>query len=363
MTHAAANARVIAVATAAPRRHNRPIPRVEGHSLRMFIVIAAAAAAAVAAAAATTPALAQPFVVAETGRGFDRLADAVAAIGNGEGTIRIAAGRYADCAVQTAGRVAFVAQVAGTVTFDGGVCEGKATLVLRGRGAHVAGVRFTHQVVADGNGAGIRLEQGDLAVFDTQFIDAQSGILSADDPSATITIDHSTFAGLGKDPTGHGAHGIYIGRYGALKVTNSRFERGTGGHYLKSRAPRVDILDNSFDDSHGHDTNYMIDLSNGAVGRIAGNTFLNGLGKENHSVMIAVAAEGRVNTSEGLTIERNRALLAPGYPWTTAFVGNWSRDPLNVRANQLAPGITMAKSLAWREPLHLMREKLRTWLS
>jgi len=114
----------------------------------------------------------------------------------------------------------------------------------------------------------------------------------------------------------------------------------------------------------------MIDLSNGATGRIAGNTFLDGLGKENHSVMIAVAAEGRLNSSAGLTIEHNRALLAPGFPWSTAFVGNWSRDPLVVRDNQLAPGIAAARSLAYREQLHQfrvalsgMKEKLRSWAS
>ncbi|HEY0269939.1 MAG TPA: right-handed parallel beta-helix repeat-containing protein [Sphingomonas sp.] len=322
---------------------------------------------------AAGPALAQPaapFVVLESGKGFDRLADAVTAIGNGDGTIQIAAGRYSDCAVQSAGRVAYVARVSGTVTFDGGICEDKATLVLRGRSARVEGVRFTHEMVGDGNGAGIRLEQGDLTVLNTQFIDAQSGILSAEDPSGTIAIDHSTFSGLGKDPNGHGAHSLYVGKFGALKVTNSRFERGTGGHYLKCRAPRVEILDNSFDDSHGHDTNYMIDLSNGAVGRIAGNIFLDGLGKENHSVMIAVAAEGSLNSSAGLTIEHNRALLAPGFPWSTAFVGNWSHDPLTVRDNQLASGITASRSLAYRESLNQLRvalssmkERFRAWLS
>src|SRR3546814_6664826 len=38
------------------------------------------------------------------GRGFSRLQDAVDAIGEGEGTFRIAPGHHPDCAVQTAGR-------------------------------------------------------------------------------------------------------------------------------------------------------------------------------------------------------------------------------------------------------------------
>src|SRR5215210_4497164 len=103
-----------------------------------------------------------PFVVAETGEHFGSLDQAVAAIGSRGGTIRIAPGRYGDCAVQEAGRIAFVAEQRGTAVFDGGACEGKATLVLRGRGASVDGLVFVNVRVGDGNGAGIRLEQGDL---------------------------------------------------------------------------------------------------------------------------------------------------------------------------------------------------------
>ena len=280
-----------------------------------------------------------PFTFAETGQSFASLQDAVDAIGGGRGTIHIAPGRYSDCAVQEAGHVAFVAESAGTAIFDGGVCEGKATLVLRGRSARVEGLVFTHQQVPDGNGAGIRIEEGDLAVAFAMFVDAQSGILSAHDPSGAINIDRSTFSGLGRHPDGDGAHALYVGGYGALRITNSRFERGTGGHYVKSRAPRIEVLDSSFDDSAGRDTNYMIDLSEGAIGRIAGNVFVQGTGKENYGTLIAVAPEGNENGSAGLVIERNEASLAPGFRWTTTFVGDWSGDPLTVRQNRLGRGI------------------------
>lgn len=281
---------------------------------------------------------AAPFAVAETGERFDSLADAVAAIGDGSGTIRIAAGRYRDCAVQEAGRIAFVAEEPGTAIFDGGMCEGKATLVLRGRSARVEGLVFTHMRVPDGNGAGIRIEQGDLEVVQAMFLDGQSGILSAADPEGTISIDHSTFSGLGVNADG-AAHSIYIGGYGSLTVTNSRFERGTGGHYVKSRAPRIHLLDSSFDDSQGRSTNYMIDLPEGAVGRIAGNVFVQGTSKENYGTMIAVGAEEGDNPSLGLVIENNIAAVAPGFRWRTAFVGDWSAEALVIRDNQVGAGI------------------------
>jgi hypothetical protein len=264
----------------------------------------------------------------------------VDSIGGGSGTIRIAPGRYRGCAVQEAGSVAFVAEP-GTAVFDGGACEGKATLVLRGRSARVEGLVFTHVRVADGNGAGIRLEQGDLSVSRTMFADGQCGILTANDPSGSIRIDRSTFSGLGKHPDGDGAHSLYVGGYGQVTVTRTRFERGTGGHYLKSRAPRIEVLDSSFDDSAGRTTNYLIDLSNGAVGRIAGNVFVNGTGKENYGTMISVAPEGAENRSAGLVIENNDVSVAPGFRWHTAFVGDWSGEPLAVHGNRVGPGIAL----------------------
>jgi len=284
-----------------------------------------------------------PFLVAETGESFGSLQQAVAAIGPGSGTIRIAPGRYRDCAVQEGGQVAFVAEERGTAVFDGGACEGKATLVLRGRSASVDGLVFVNVRVADGNGAGIRIEQGDLEVAYTRFADGQCGILGNNDPAGSISIDHSTFSGLGKDPDGSGAHSLYIGGYGRLRVTNSRFERGTGGHYLKSRSPRIEVMNSSFDDSHGLRTNYLIDLSNGAVGRIAGNIFVNGTGKENHATMVTVAPEGAANRSAGLVIEGNDVSVVPAFKWHTAFVGDWSGETLTVRNNRVAAGIALVE--------------------
>lgn len=285
-----------------------------------------------------------PFAIAETGERFASLQEAVAAIGEGNGVIRIAPGRYRQCAVQEAGNVTFAAITPGTVTFDGTMCEEKAALVLRGRSARVEGLTFTNMKVADGNGAGIRLEQGDLHVSQTLFDNGQCGILSASDPAGTISIDHSTFRSLGKHPDGNGAHSLYIGDYGGLKVTRTRFERGTGGHYVKSRAARIEVLNSSFDDSLGRDTNYMIDLSNGASGRIAWNTFVQGSGKENYSTLIAVAPEGAEQSSERLLIENNDVSLVPSFRWTTTFVGNWSDDQLILRNNRLTKGITLTAS-------------------
>jgi parallel beta helix pectate lyase-like protein len=281
-----------------------------------------------------------PFQVRERNRAFASLQDAVDAIGGGVGTIVIAPGRYRQCAVQEAGRVAFVARQAGTVTFDGVACEGKAALVLGGLAASVDGIAFRNIRVPDANGAGIRVERGDLLVRRSAFRDSQSGILSANDLRGTITIEHSTFSGLGRcDGDFACAHSIYVSHYGALVVRRSRFERGTGGHYVKSRAARVEVSDCSFDDTGGRSTNYMIDLPEGATGLIGRNIFVQGRDKENFSALIAVAAEGKRNSSDGLAVAGNQATLAPGMLSPTVLVADYSGDALRLGDNRLGPRI------------------------
>ncbi|MEP7350990.1 MAG: right-handed parallel beta-helix repeat-containing protein [Sphingorhabdus sp.] len=301
--------------------------------LPLIVLLSLSASAAVAQGNA-------PYQVAETGRSYASLQQAVSAIGDREGTIIISPGSYRDCAVQTAGTVAFRASVPGQTVFDGGTCEGKAALVLRGNGASVDGIIFQNMRVPDANGAGIRLEKGNLTVTRAIFRNSEQGILSAGDAGGTIKIDQSTFSGLGRCDRGLScAHSIYIGEYGSLTVTNSRFERGNGGHYVKSRAARVSISDNAFDDTRGKETNYMIDLPNGAVGSITRNVFVQGQSKENYSAFITVAPEGRTNSSTGLSINANEASIAQGVQRETVFLADWSGDRISLGANRLGRGL------------------------
>lgn len=285
-----------------------------------------------------------PFVVAETQQGFGSLQEAVDAIGDARGTIVIAPGTYKDCAVQQTGDVSYQARTPGSVVFDGGICEGKATLVLKGRGARVDGLVFQNLFIEDGNGAGIRLQSGNLAVTRAIFRNSQEGILTHDDPAASISIDRSTFRRLGRcDGDQPCAHSIYVGDYGLLSVTNSRFDEGTGGHYVKTRSARVQITANSFDDSRGSLTNYMIDLANGSSGLIAGNEMEQGQNKDNYSLFISVAPEGRDHSSVGLVVRDNIARFSPGVDRRSAFVANWTNDAVAQANNVLAPGIVASE--------------------
>lgn len=309
-------------------------------------LIATAALAALAVLAIPAAALlAQPaagaFAIRETGARYTSLQQAVEAIGAGSGTIVVPTGIHRQCAVQQAGAVRFEAAEPGRAIFDGVACEGKAVLVLRGRSAEVDGLIFQNIAVPDFNGAGIRLERGDLTVRQSWFRASQQGILSATDATGRILIDKSTFTRLGTcEGPGGCAHSVYIGDYGSLTVTRSRFEQGSGGHYLKSRAARVDIRGNSFDDSAGTRTNYMIDLPAGAVGQIAGNWFVQGASKENYSAFVAVGAEDRLHSSAGLAIRGNNARIVPGIRRQTVFVADWSGEALRLSDNSLGTGLT-----------------------
>ncbi len=309
---------------------------LHGHSSAMFLI---RASIALCVAAFAMPVAAQAISVPELGRRFASVQQAVDAIGAGEGTVLLAPGIYRECAVQTQGVVHFESAEPGQAIFDGVACEDKAALVLRGGGASVTGIIFQNMAVPDLNGAGIRLEQGDLAVSQSLFRNSEQGILTGPDPTATITIDRSTFSGLGRNDGGP-SHSLYVGDYAQVIVTRSRFERGTGGHYVKSRSPRIRISDCSFDDTLGRETNYMIDLPAGATGEISGNFFVQGANKENYSAFIAVAAEAQEYSSAGLSIHDNVARIGDNINRTSVFVANWSGQRLALGPNQLGPRLT-----------------------
>ncbi len=303
-------------------------------------VLAVAAAALLPLSLATAQPVPDAFTVVETGQRFANLQDAVSAIGTGRGTIRIAPGTYRQCAVQEGGVIVYEAPQPGSVIFMARACEGKAAFVLRGVGAEIRGITFSNLKVPDGNGAGIRLERGALNVAHARFQNSEQGILTADDPTGRIYITRSTFTGLGTCENSAGcAHSIYIGNYGSLTVRESRFERGMGGHYVKARSAEVVIENNSFDDANGRQSNYMIDLPAGSIGRIADNWFVQGRDKENYSAFIALGAEDLLHPSDGLQVVNNEARFVPGLSRNSVFLADWTASRVVMQGNKIAGGI------------------------
>src|SRR3546814_20991095 len=88
-------------------------------------------------------------------------------------------------------------------------------------------------------------------------------------------------------------------------------------------AAKAEIRDNSFDDTGGRETTYMIDLPEGATGLITANQMVQGKNKENYRAFIALAADRNTNSSSGLSISGHRSEFAPGVSRTSDLVPDW----------------------------------------
>ena len=204
-----------------------------------------------------------------TGEQYATLAAAAAASKNGD-TIEIKAGTYVNQDANINTNVTIQA-LGGPVIFTGtqNIANEKAYLVVNGN-VTVNGITFENAKVSTadgGNGAGIRFESGNLVVQNSTFIGNQDGILTAANPTATLTVNNSTFIDNG---SGSGyTHAIYAGIIQQVTVTNSSFEGTNAGHDVKSRALNSTITGNTFDDNATG--SYAVDLPNGGNAVVADN--------------------------------------------------------------------------------------------
>jgi len=172
---------------------------------------------------------------------------------------------------------------------DGMSAEGKAIWVLRGGAISIEGFDFIGAKVNDKNGAGIRLEKGNLFVRDCRFLDNENGILTGGNPDTTLEIINSEFGN-----NGHGdgqSHNLYVGAIARLTVIGSYFHHARVGHLLKSRAAENHIFYSRLTDEVGGTASYELELPSGGVGYIVGNLIQQNSTTENPH-LISYGAEG-----------------------------------------------------------------------
>lgn len=186
-------------------------------------------------------------------------------------TIEVDAGDYpSDVAVWTQNRLTLRA-VGGRVRLlaEGEAAEGKAIWVIRGGAISVEGFDFEGARVSDRNGAGIRLEKGQLRINDCRFMNNENGILTGGNDETTLEIVNSEF---GYNGAGDGqSHNLYVGAIARLSVTGSYFHHAKVGHLLKSRAAINDIRYNRLTDEIGGRASYELEFPNGGVAYVVGN--------------------------------------------------------------------------------------------
>ncbi len=264
------------------------------------------------------------------GSAFPDVAQAALAAKSGD-TIVIAEGTYAACAVWRADSLTIRGLGSGAL-FEGPLCGDKAIFIIQGRHVRVDNIGFANARSDDGNGAGIRAEGDDLLVENSRFANDQDGILSGSNPQSAITVRNSIFTHNGACLPPGCAHAIYVGHIALLRVENSRLLGTQSGHAVKSRASRTEILRSTIEDGPDGTSAYLVDIPNGGTLLMAGNVLEKGAGGNNHSAVVSIGEEGRLQPSVGIDLFDN-SLTNDGPP--TVFVRNNSATPARLSANTL----------------------------
>jgi hypothetical protein len=264
---------------------------------------------------------------------FGTIASAVAAANPGD-TIDVNAGTYNDDFLGIYQDLTLQA-VGGPVvmTEDTSPDNGKAMVDEGGAGVNVTinGFDISGVSVGDGNGAAVRYEGGNLTLNQDYFHSNQEGLLAADDPNGTITINDSEFA-----PNGDGSgstHNIYVNNLATLTVENSYIHDAVAGHDIKSRAETTIIQDNRIQDDTGGSASYEVDIPNGGNATITGNVIEKGPNAQN-PFMIAYGEEGVTNAGTDVSISNNTFVDDFSSP-SSAAVLNQSGQTLTFDHNQV----------------------------
>jgi hypothetical protein len=245
-----------------------------------------------------------------SGQTFATVAAAVAASHDGD-VIQVQAGTYTNDFAEITTKIT-IEGVGGPVHLLATVPppNGKAILVTD-TDVTLSNLEFSGVQVADGNGAGVRYQGGNLVINNCYFHDNQDGLLSGADPSGSITINNSEFAHNG---TGDGlTHNLYVGDVGTLTIDSSYFHDAVVGHEIKSRAETTIIKNSEIVDGPVGTASYSVDLPNGGNATISNNLIEQGPQSRNPAI-IHYGGEGTPYAASSLTISNNTILndLASG---------------------------------------------------
>ncbi len=242
------------------------------------------------------------------GKQFQTIASAIAASRDGD-VILVDSGTYTNDFAVVNSKISLIA-VGGRVTMDATVPPPNFKGILtQETDLTVVGFDFTNSRIPDEyghNGAGIRVDAGNLTLENDSFVGNQDGLLT-NAGTESITIDHCLFNDNG-GADGNGAgniHNVYIGDIASVTVTNSIFENAQVGHEFKSRAEANTLINNVFISGVGIGTgSYDIDLPNGGKDLLKNNTIIKGPNAENAN-MVHFGGEGIPYSGSSLLLQNN----------------------------------------------------------
>ncbi len=270
------------------------------------------------------------------GKAFAMPSAAAEAAGPGDHIV-IYPGQYFDCATLAAPHLTVEgAGDAASVVLTDKTCGGKALLIADGDDITIRNLTLTRARVADGNGAGIRAEGGNLTVDGVRFVNNQDGILTNANPSMVLTVRHSQFIKNGVCLSAC-AHAIYAGKIASLVVQDSVFRDTRQGHDIKSRAARTEVTGCDIQDGQTGTASYLIEAPNGGTLIVRNNTLEKGPLSGNHTAAISVGAEGVDQATPEITVEHNHLTNDGNY--RTALVYNGSATEATLRGNTLTGSV------------------------
>ena len=313
-----------AVETTKVKGGSRPEARFRGqcHSLYAY------ALALFAALASPMPASAAVLMVGQ-GQSY-RAPSQVARVVRPGDTVKIAPGTYYDCTVWKTSNITIEGAGPGVVLTDK-TCQGKAIFVIHANDVTVNNITFQRARVRDGNGAGIRAEGTNLTLNNDKFLNNEDGILAAKNPKSSIIIRNSEFVHNGTCRRRRGcAHGIYVSHIALLRIEHSRFFDTQVGHHIKSRAARIELIDNHIEDGPNGTASYEVDIPNGGAVVMAGNVLEKGPRNQNHTAAVMIGEEGVSQPTPELLF-KNNVFTNDGPP--TAFVDNITATPAQLISN------------------------------
>ncbi len=301
----------------------------------MKIVRRASALFGLSLGLAAMPALAGDINVGPT-RAYKTLAAGVAAARTGD-RVLLDAGVYINDTAVTSVPLTIEGVGPGvTLRAISPIANQKGILVARAA-LTVRNLTFDGAQVTDNNGAGIRVEAGDLTVDNAIFINNQDGILVNPIPGAVITVTNSTFTGNG---IGDGyTHAIYANEVAQLAVADSTFNGTKAGHDIKSRALATTISRTFLDDGVTGTTSYAVDLPNGGAAVLDKVTVTQGVNSQNPT-MVAYGAEGNLKAANSLTVS-NSTFNDQMHTSSVVAVRNFTGTPA-VLANDIFNNVAQA---------------------
>jgi hypothetical protein len=262
--------------------------------------------------------------------------EAAAAAHDGD-HIAIQPGEYMDCAVWRSNNLV-IEGIEPNVIITDKTCSGKGIFIVSGNNTTIRNLTLARARVPDMNGAGIRLDGGDLVVDGVNFINNQNGILGGV-PGATVSIINSYFEKNGYCGYDQGcAHAIYINDVDVLRVKNSKFINTQMGHSIKSRALQTEIVGCSISDGSEGTSSYLIDIPNGGTLLISDNIFEKGPKSQNHNAAIEIGAEGVTHPTKEILI-RNNTFSNDG-DFVTTFFWNVTATRALLNGNKLSGRMT-----------------------